>query len=595
MLWAPSCGDVVVEGASVRSESFAGREVVLADRAADGEHWVVRARVNGDAATYAWSVRARSASTGRRWEVTIGDPWAREVARDHRAIVRASHGELRRAPFTRPKLRDLVVYELHVYNFGAADPSLPFPLRGTYAGVAARLPYLIDLGVGAIELMPVFDHSDPWQPGVRWNYITTCHPCAPHREYASNPDEARREFHELVEAAHAQGVAVIIDGPFNHVSHRFGHAKIYDPDYNHHARPDLTNNPLLGSFGGTDPNPGSMPWRDHDWGACDVDYHKPAALDLVSDVLHVWFDELGVDGIRFDHTLGYYVWKDQTVGAGAVAELCRRIGGDDCYRIAEHFSSDENERTLLVDSAFESEWAKGFFYAIEEALSGRGLGHLAWRMDPRRQGFLDAKPPVVFFESHDDERVGSHGGEPWWRVQPAVVALYTHPGVPLLYMGQEWNEDAPTRWEWGQPREVNPLDWDPGEGGAALLRLHRAMGLLRRRIPALRTPGFSLLLCDDERRVLAYGRGEGDPHVIVALVFGDEDARLRIPAPGPDGTWHELLSGRELVSRGGALSEVSAAGALDQEILVPSWWAGVFCRTKAWTEEERRSLLEPPG
>jgi pullulanase/glycogen debranching enzyme len=55
-------------------------------------------------------------------------------------------------------------------------------VRGTYAGVIGRsYPHLRSLGVNAIELMPVFDYSDPWQVGVRWNYITACHLCAPHR------------------------------------------------------------------------------------------------------------------------------------------------------------------------------------------------------------------------------------------------------------------------------------------------------------------------------------------------------------------------------------------------------------------------------
>jgi 1,4-alpha-glucan branching enzyme len=77
-------------------------------------------------------------------------------------------------------------------------------------------------------------------------------------------------------------------------------------------------------------------------------------MGFVRDVMDVWFDELGVDGMRFDHTLGFYRWKDQTVGAGAVAAAAGEIGGDDCYRVAEHFSNDHNELELLKDSAFNS-------------------------------------------------------------------------------------------------------------------------------------------------------------------------------------------------------------------------------------------------
>jgi 1,4-alpha-glucan branching enzyme len=82
-------------------------------------------------------------------------------------------------------------------------------------------------------------------------------------------------------------------------------------------------------------------------------------MAFVRDVVRVWFDELGIDGMRFDHTLGFYHWKDQTVGAGAVAEATREIGGDGCYRIAEHFSNDQNELELLKDSRLQLHVGQG--------------------------------------------------------------------------------------------------------------------------------------------------------------------------------------------------------------------------------------------
>src|SRR5260370_22394731 len=99
-------------------------------------------------------------------------------------------------------------------------------------------------------------------------------------------------------------------------------------------------------------------------------------------------------------------------------------------------------------------------------------------MTLRSQGFPEEKPPVVFLDNRDAERLSNRGGKPWWRLQPPTIALLTHPGVPMLYMGCEYAEDDRTRYASGLPREMNPLDWAQTEAAAPLLRLHRAMAFL---------------------------------------------------------------------------------------------------------------------
>ncbi|MFO0605347.1 MAG: alpha-amylase family glycosyl hydrolase [Polyangiales bacterium] len=590
-LWAPSFRDVAIEGVKVLGENVNHGRSVSLELDDDGEHWVGEARLDAPVAWYEYLVDARVRSTGRAYRTRVSDPYAREVFRDFRSVLRAELTPRKPAPFARPALRDLLVYELHVYNFTAEDPAVSGRVRGTYAGVRAKLPHLVDLGVNAVELMPVFDYSDPWHVGVRWNYITACHLCAPHRAYAAREESARAEFIELVDACHDAGIAVIIDAVFNQVSRRFSYARIYDPDHDPRAAPDTRNNPLLGDFGGTDPNPGSEPYRNKDWGGVDLDYEKPAALGFVRDVMDVWFNELGVDGMRFDHTLGYYRWKDQTVGAGAVAAVAREVGGESCYRVAEHFSNDGNELEMLKDSAFNSQWAKGFFYAADDALHHRGLGHLEWRMNPRAQGFPDDKPPTVFLDNHDDERLSNRGGQPWWKLQPPTIALFTHPGVPMIYMGAEYAEDDHTRFENGLPREFNPLDWERGEAAGALQRLHRALGFLRRRVAALRSPAFTPIWRHEDEHVIVYGRGEGDPAVIVALNFDEASQVVRVPAPGPAGAWHEFLFNMRFESEEGEMRYRDKDGARWDRMLIPGSYAHIYCREKVWTDDEWTKLL----
>lgn len=589
VLWAPSYGDVVIEGVTVRGEGLRD-EVIPATLSDDGEHWVARGATRGPRVFYDFSVDARLRSTGERWNRVTSDPYARDVHRDFRSVLTLGR-ESPPAPFERPPLAELLLYELHVYNFSAEDPVVPGMVRGTYAGVIAKLPHLIDLGVNAIELMPVFDYSDPWQVGVRWNYITACHLCAPHRGYARHEDGARAEFKELVEACHAKGVAVLIDAVFNQVSRRFSYARIYDPRHDPRRPPATENNPLLGNFAGTDPNPGSEPYRDKDWGGVDLDWFKPGAQRFADDVMDVWFNELGVDGMRFDHTLGFYRWKDQSVGAGALAESARRIGGEDSYRIAEHFSNDENEREMMRDSAFNSHWAKGFYYAVDDALHDRGLAHLELRLNPRAQGFAHDKPPVVFLDNHDDERLSNRGGRPWWRLQPPTIALLTHPGVPMLYMGSEYAEDDRTRLESGLPRELNPLDWAQTEAAAPLLRLHRAMGFLRTRVAALRGGEMFPTWRYEKERVLIYGRGRRHPEVIIALNFHDEGQTVRVPAPGDGATWHEFLFNLRFVDHDGHLCFHAADGQRWDRVLIPGCYAHIYCRERVWTDAEWTALL----
>ena len=164
VLWAPSYGDVEIERVELRAEGLTA-PVLHAEPAADG-HWVARGTTTAPKVFYDFEVHARVASTGERYTRIVSDPYAREVHRDFRSVL-ATVPSPRPAPFVRPALRDLLIYELHVYNFTAEDPVVRGAVRGTYAGVIEKLPHLLSLGVNAIELMPVFDYSDPWHVGVR--------------------------------------------------------------------------------------------------------------------------------------------------------------------------------------------------------------------------------------------------------------------------------------------------------------------------------------------------------------------------------------------------------------------------------------------
>ncbi len=131
-----------------------------------------------------------------------------------RQIVRP-RDDVRRPP--RPS-HDLIVYELHVKGFTArANSGVSAPHRGTYAGLAEKIPYLKELGITAVELMPVHQ-CDP-QEGSYWGYMTLNF-FSPHQGYAAatTSEAIAEEFRNMVDAFHTAGIEVWLDVVYNHTS-----------------------------------------------------------------------------------------------------------------------------------------------------------------------------------------------------------------------------------------------------------------------------------------------------------------------------------------------------------------------------------------
>ena len=111
---------------------------------------------------------------------------------------------------------DAIIYELHVKGFTRNPNSGVHPSRaGTYAGLIEKIPYLKDLGITVVELMPIFQR-DPHE-GDYWGYMPLNF-FAPHAQYASSidDDEQHREFKNMVKAFHKAGITVVLDVVYNH-------------------------------------------------------------------------------------------------------------------------------------------------------------------------------------------------------------------------------------------------------------------------------------------------------------------------------------------------------------------------------------------
>jgi maltooligosyltrehalose trehalohydrolase len=392
---------------------------------------------------------------------------------------------------TRPA-RDLIVYELHVGTFTE---------EGTFAGVERRLPYLRDLGVTAIELMPAADFAG----NRNWGYDGVAL-FAPSRAYGT-PDDLRR----LVDAAHRHGLSVMLDVVYNHL----GPEGAYLPRF---SRGYLTGRHMT-------------PWGD----AINLD--AGLVRQFILDNAAYWVREYHVDGLRLDATHALIDDNPKTI-VEELAEVTQAVAG---RLIVVHAEDHRNLASMVEDRslggwALDGVWADDFHHVVRRMTAGDrdsyyadfagNAGELATII---RQGWLYAgahsahmKGPrgtdpgrvpmyrfVVCLQNHDQignralgERLHHEIPPEAWRA--ASVLLLTVPMTPLLFMGQEWSASTPFQY-------FTDLE-----------------------------PGLGRLVTEGRRREFA-----GFPQ------FASEDATERSPDPQAERTfrnsrlrWDELAAGR---------------------------------------------------
>jgi isoamylase len=245
--------------------------------------------------------------------VEVVDPWARAVTdtvwnrrqavsdpggtgRSMRAMI-TSHTELtsRESPLT-PNLSGAVIYELHVGGF-TQHPSSAVQYPGTFLGLIEKIPYLKELGVTHVELLPViaFDEQDV-PPAVEARNLRNYWGYSPHSFYSPHPhycvkaDQGthQSEFRQLIEALHDAGIRVILDVVFNHTAE--GGA----------------NGPVINFKGVANDvfyilDPADR-HRYYDYSGCGntINCNHPIVTRFIVNCLEWWVEEMAVDGFRFD-------------------------------------------------------------------------------------------------------------------------------------------------------------------------------------------------------------------------------------------------------------------------------------------------------
>jgi 1,4-alpha-glucan branching enzyme/maltooligosyltrehalose trehalohydrolase len=323
-----------------------------------------------------------------------------------------------------------VIYELHVGTFSP---------QGTFDGVIARLDYLRELGVTAIELMPVADF-----PGARnWGYDGAL-PFAPDSRYG-RPEDLKA----LVQAAHAQGMMVLLDVVYNHFGPEGNYLHVYADAF----------------FDET---------RHTPWGAA-VNFAERTVREFFIHNALYWLREFRFDGLRLDavHAI------DDDSPRHILAELAERvhaeIGGERTVHLV--LENDDNEAHRLGAGGYDAQWNDDLHHALHVLSTGETDGYYAdYADEPLRhlgrclaegyayQGELSLYrdrtprgepsahlPPqrfVSFLQCHD--QVGNRAfGErisqlaPDAAVRAATAIFLLAPEIPMLFMGEEFAAASP--------------------------------------------------------------------------------------------------------------------------------------------------------
>ena len=455
-------------------------------------------------------------------------------------------------------LEDLVVYELHVGTFTN---------EGTFDAVIAKLDQLKELGITAVELLPVAQF-----PGTRnWGYDGT------YVGAAQNSYGGPRALKRLVDACHQRGLAILLDVVYNHLG----------PEGNY-----------LGEYGPYFTDRYKTPW------GLALNFDGPHSDDVRWYFVHnalQWVDEFHFDGLRVD-AVHAIVDHSAEPFLQDLCEAVRQRGtqlGRQIWTIAE---SDLNDPRVITPKeqyglGFDSQWADDFHHSLHTLLTGEQDGYYEG-FPPKVSNLARVlKTGYLYVGQHSTYRGRKYGLKPnttngaqfvisaqnhdqvgnrmmgdritnlvsFEKVRQAAAAIILSPFIPMLFMGEEYGEKAPFQYftshsdkdlieavRRGRAEEFDDFKWageppDPHDEETftrsklkweslqrdehqSLWRLYKQLLAFRRDIPSLRTLDLSAVEthADDERAVLLIRRGDS----LVAFNFSDKAQIIDMPFRG---------------------------------------------------------------
>ena len=511
---------------------------------------------------------------GERSEGLKRDPYARELESPFpsECIIRHPDFPWHASSYITPRFHEFVIYQLHVGTF--YTPNLPHK-GGTFLDVARKLSYLAELGVTALQLMPIqefqtafslgYNGTDYFSPEMDFAVADADLPpyvaevnalldAKGQRRYQA--EELRGEMNQLkalIDLAHIHGLAVLLDVVYNHAGGDFGDQSLYFFDRQDPAG-GQRNSLYFTEMGHA--------------GGLVFDFAKPEVRDFLIQNAKFFLDEYRVDGFRYDQ-----VSVIDHDGAPEGWRFCQDLTATlhaqrpETLHHAEYWEVNPFVvQSLPVGAGFDTTLTDGLRMAIREVIGSAGAPNerplnmtgLARSLWP--EGFHEAWRFVQGPENHDivyhgrEERIARLGDpehpRSWFARSRARVATglsLTAPGIPMLFMGQEFLEDKQWSDDFVTHRDLL-LYWAGLDQGDKQmldhLRFTRDLVSLRRRLPALQGQGFRVVHVHDQNRVLAFHRWvEGAGHDVMVIVHLADFTRVGYRLGFPwDGDWREVFN-----------------------------------------------------
>lgn len=470
---------------------------------------------------YKFRVRSQSCFLEPDQWVEIIDPYAPEIDDGNQAaIARIKDGQRiidtyvwqhDDAPL--PADDELIIYELHVGDFSGGERDRHS--RGQFQHLVEKLDYLCELGINAIELMPVNEF-----PGdASWGYNPR-HFFAVESSYGKT-----RDFKAFVDECHGRGIRVLLDFVCNHSEAEAPLTQI-DHDYWYRHEP-------------SDPEQNWGP--EFNYEHYDETYETFPARWFMGDVIRHWIQEYHIDGLRYDAAkqIDNYDFMHWIVN-----EAKQTAGKKPFYNIAERIP--DSPKITNQDGPMDGCWQETFYGVVRECVYGDrvDLESLQDAIDPQRRGYLGVTNAVNYIANHDHEhsmvelaQQGILGEAAFKRIKLGAAILLTAVGIPMIWMGEEFGEY--------KEKTIEPakLDWTllDNNDNQALLDYYRGLIQLRRENGALRSSNIDFFHQDPERQVLAYSRwDEVGSRIAVLLNLSDQfHQNYTVESFPAAGLWHE--------------------------------------------------------
>jgi len=410
--------------------------------------------------------------------------------------------------------RSATIYEVNVRQYTP---------QGTFAALEQHLPRLKRMGVDILWLMPIQPIGVKNRKGGLGSPYSISDYTAVNPEYGSEADVKR-----FVDAAHRQGMRVVLDWVANHTAHDHRWVTAHPDWYVHRAD-------------GTISNARDNEGRETDWtDVAELDYDKPAMRAAMIADMRWWLDRIGLDGFRCD------------VAGGVPAEFwvtARRelqASKPDLFLLAEAESPQ-------MHTAFHATYGWELHHMLNQIAQGKQPTSALDAYFARQDSAYGPGPYRMYFTSNHDEN--SWNGTEFERMganhlASFVLAATVQGSFPLVYTGQEVSMRKRLRFF-----EKDTVDWS----GPSLAPFYGAMFDLKHRNPALANGPWGApqarLRTDGGDRVYAFTRTRGANTVLVAVNFGDAPAHLSYQGLGQPGAYTDWFAKTRV--------QMPAAGSLD--------------------------------